>query len=200
MAGIVYYCLDLECNGLAWKNDFHEICELSIIRATDRVQLTRQVKVDKPFNSSYDALRIIGKTTNDLRYGISKQELIRDVESFIAEDNLTPDHRCLIGHNIINFDRKFLWQLWKGQNKTFPFSLFLDTIQLTRNYAKKNGIVKPKVNLQEACDLLKIKKIAGQHNALSDTRNTFLLWNALTKEVDHLDFIKMMPHSLDDDA
>lgn len=198
MSDIIYYCLDLETNGLAFANNFHEICELSIIRHPDRSQLSRIVKVEKIANSSLDALKITGKTPDDLKKGILKSELVKDVEQFVFEDNLTPEHRCLVGHNIINFDRKFLWQLWETHNKTFPFSLYLDTIHLTKQYAKDKGIIKPKVNLHAACELLNIKKVAGKHTAVSDTRNTYLLWQQLIECTNYIQHIKRMPHNSDE--
>jgi hypothetical protein len=191
---IKYYVLDLETNGLMWRNNFHEICEFSIIRTDDRMQLTKQVRVDKVENSSFDALRICNKTANDLKNGISKKELVEEAEKFILEDGLTPEHRCLVGHNIINFDRKFLWQLWSSFKKEFPFVLFLDTIHMMRSYAKKNQLIKPALNLQASCDILKIKKMGAAHTALHDTRNTFLLWQELTKTVDYLEHIKRIPY------
>jgi DNA polymerase III epsilon subunit-like protein len=194
MSGVVYYVCDLETSGLMWKNNFHEITELSILRAHDRVQLSRQVKVNYPEHASFDALRITGKTVDDLKKGISKQQLINDVEEFLSEDNLTPEHRCLVGHNIINFDRKFLWQQWEVFNKYFPFSLYLDTLNMSKDYAKKIGLVKPSLKLGPACDLLGIEKRAGSHNAKSDTRNCYLLWQKLMDKVDHLEHIKRIPH------
>lgn len=194
MAGIIYYCLDLETNGLQWKDNYHEISELSIIRAEDRTQLSRFVKVDRPQNSSVDALRITGKTMDDLSKGISKRDLIEEVEKFVSEDGLTPEHRCLIGHNIINFDRRFLWQLWSNYSRTFPFSLYLDTMELTRSYAKKMGMIRPKVNLTASCDMLGVRKVAGAHDAVSDTRNTFLLWLKLKNNLDQISYIKKLGH------
>lgn len=191
---IIYYILDTETNGLQYKNNFHEITELSILRAHDRVQLSRQVKVNNPNNSSFDALRITGKTIDDLKKGISKQQLINDVEGFLSEDNSFPEARCLVGHNIINFDRNFLWQQWEMFNKTFPFSLYLDTLNMAKDHAKKLGLKKPKLNLNAACDLLGVKKSAGAHNAKSDTRNCYLLWEKLMQEVNHLDHIKRISH------
>lgn len=198
MAGIQYYVLDLETTGLMWKGNFHEICEFSIIRASNREQLSRQVKVDKPENSSVDALRIIKKTINELKQGVSKKELIDVAERFVLEDELTPEHRCLVGHNIINFDRKFLWQLWSSFNKDFPFSLYLDTMQLMRAFVKQKQIIKPAINLQASCDLLQIKKLGMPHTAHSDTQNTFLLWEKLMKETDYIKFIKRIPHNEED--
>jgi DNA polymerase III alpha subunit (gram-positive type) len=194
-----FYCLDLETNGLVFTNNFHEICELSILRATDRVQLSRQVKIDRPENSSFDALRITNKTIEDLKKGISKQQLIQEVEMFLAEDGTTAEHRCLIGHNIINFDRKFLWQLWSYYNKSFPFSLYLDTMNMSKAYIKKMGMKGQKSNLGAACDLLGVEKRAGAHAAKVDTRNCYLLWQKLIEVVDYLEHIKRIPHSTDDD-
>ena len=197
---IKFYVLDLETTGLQWKNNFHEICEFSILRADDRVQLSRQVKVKKPQNASIDALRITNKTAEDLKRGIPMEKLIEEVEEFLSEDNIAPDYRCLVGHNVINFDRKFLWQTWDTYGKYFPFSLYLDTMNMTKAFIKKNGLAGHKANLQNACDLLNIKKQAGAHNAKSDTRNTYLLWQKLIETVDHLDFIKCMPHKDENEA
>src|SRR5271165_549294 len=194
MSGIIYYCLDIETNGLMFKGNFHEITELSILRTTDRMQLSRQVKVNKPENSSMDALKITGKTIDDLKKGISKQQLINDVEEFLTEDNLSPEHRCLVGHNVVNFDRKFLWQQWEVFNKIFPFSLYLDTLNMSKDHAKKLGLIKPSLKLEAACDLLGVKKQDGKHNAKSDTRNCYLLWQKLMEKVDHLEHIKRIPH------
>jgi hypothetical protein len=69
-------------------------------------------------------------------------------------------------------------------------------MSLTREYAKKQGIVKPKVNLHASCDLVGIKKISEAHNAKVDSRNTYLLHRDLVeqKKVDYLPFIKTERH------
>jgi DNA polymerase III epsilon subunit-like protein len=193
--GIHYYVLDIETNGLV--DYMHEICEVSIVRANDMVQLSRQIRVDKPQNSSIDSLRIIKKSMDDLYLGITKDQMIDDIEKFVAEDGLTPEHRCLVGHNIINFDRRFLWKEWAKHNKQFPFSLYLDTLQMMRAFGKKIGLKKPKINLGASCDLMMINRVAGEHNAISDTRNTYLLFMKLREELDILEYIKRMPHNLE---
>ena len=195
MAGIVYYCLDLESTGLMVGT--HEITELSIINATNKSQLTRMVRADHPENASLDALKITGKTKDDLKKGCSKQTLITDVEKFINEDGLTPSHRCLVGHNIISFDKRFLWQLWESQGKEFPFNMYLDTIHLMRAYTKRLQMVKQKVNLAASCELLKIATVNDKwHSAKADTQNCFFLWQKLMECVDYLEHIKTMPHNI----
>lgn len=196
MQGISYYSLDTETNGLSTKA--HEVTEISIIRHSNRVQLTRNIICERPENSSVDALRITGKTMADLLNGLPKADVVAECNKFFNEDGLTPAHRCIVGHNIISFDKRFLHALWESVGETFPAILWLDTMQLTKHYAKQIGLVKPKVNLDAACNMLEIKKAAGMHNAKSDTRNCYLLWKALIedKKVDYLPFIKTAAHSV----
>ncbi len=190
--GLIYYVADLETNGL--KTGFHEICELSIIRCSDRMQLSRQVKVNHPLNSSYDALRITNKTIQDLAKGISKQTLIQEVEEFIAEDKATPAHRCLTGHNI-NFDKRFLHHLWDQHQKSFPIDLFLDTLPLSKRMAAQMGQGKAKLKLENALELFGLKKTGISHSAKGDTQHTYLLWKHLMdNNVEYLDLIKRLPH------
>jgi DNA polymerase III epsilon subunit-like protein len=199
MSGLIFYTVDLETNGLRWANNFHEICEFSILRAHDRVQLTRMVRVIHPENSNMDALNITKKSLNDLKTGISPSQLVEEAEEFLSEDNLTSAHRCIIGHNVINFDRYFLWNLWGRHKRIFPAENWLDTIHLFKAAAKKHQIIKPKFNLQAACDLFGVEKVGGQHNAKADTQNCFLLWQKLTNEVDFLDHIRRLPHNINDE-
>jgi DNA polymerase III alpha subunit (gram-positive type) len=190
---ISFYVLDLETTGLS--KDIHEITELCLIRAEDRMTLNRQVKVNHPENASFDAMKITGKSFDDLKKGISPIQLIKDVEDFLAQDGIPPSHKCLIGHNLTAFDRVFLWKLWEDNNKKFGFDMYLDTLHMARDYGKKIGLIKPKLSLGASCDLLQIKKVAGEHNASSDTKNTYFLWERLMKEVDYLKHIKRLPHN-----
>lgn len=196
MSELVYYVCDLETNGL--KASYHEATEIGIIRASDRVQLWRNIKCEFPERSSIDALAITNKTLADLNNGFSKEEIVEQCDKFFNEDGLTPAHRCIVGHNIFSFDKRFLFALWESVGKEFPANLWLDTIPMTRAYAKQIGLVKPKVNLHAACDILGVKKLSTAHNAKVDSRNSYLLWKNLVedKKVNYLPFIKTATHSL----
>jgi DNA polymerase III epsilon subunit-like protein len=190
---ISFYVLDLETSGLL--SSLHEITELSLIRVSDKVQLTRQVRVNHPENASFDAMKITGKSFDDLKKGISPEQLIKDVDDFLAQDGSARTHRSIIGHNAINFDLKFIHQLYDNYNKTFQADMWVDTLHMSRDYGKKIGLVKPKLSLGASCDMLNVKKYAGMHNAQDDTRNTYLLWDKLIKEIDYLKHIKRLPHN-----
>ena len=200
MSGIVFYVIDLETTGL--KVGYHEPTEIGIIRAVDRVQLWRNIKCERPENASYDALAITKKTLVDLQNGFDLDKVVEECDRFFSEDGLTPAHRCIVGHNIFTFDKKFLHNMWEKFRKEFPAHLWLDTIPMTRHYAKQIGLVKPKVNLHAACDITGVKKLSSAHNAKTDTRNTYLLWKNLVedKKVDYLPFVKTAIHTLPVDA
>ena len=194
MSGLQYYIIDTETTGL--KSGHHEMTEIGIIRCTDRVQLWRQIVCEHPERANFDALAITKKTMADLSKGYDKNVVVTECNKFFAEDGLTPAHRVIVAHNA-SFDRRFLHALWESCNMAFPAHLWLDTIALTREYAKKQGILKPKVNLHAACDIVGIKKLSEAHNARVDSRNTYLLHKSLVedKNIDYLPFIKTEVHA-----
>ena len=189
---ICYYLIDSETNGLDSKK--HEVNEISIIRYSDRVQLTQFIKCDNPLNSSYDALKITNKTLADLEKGSSKEEAALKILKFLNEDGLTPAHRCFIAHNAA-FDRRFIHAMYNKINTQCPVDLWLCTIALIKLYLKQQGI-KSLTNLHASCDVLGIKKLSEAHSSKVDTRNNYLLYKALVedKKIDYLPFIKSFPH------
>ena len=190
---LLYYVIDTETTGL--KAGYNEMTEVGIIRCTDRVQLWRQIRCEFPERANFDALAITKKTMADLDKGHVKEDVVEECLKFFNEDGATPAHRCIVAHNAA-FDRRFLHALWTSCGKEFPAHLWLDTISLTKSYAKKIGLVKPKVNLHAACDIVGINKISEAHNAKVDSRNTYLLHRNLVedKKVDYLPFIKSALH------
>ena len=193
---LYYYVIDTETTGL--KVDHHEMSEIGIIRCTDRVQLWRQIICEYPERANFDALAITKKTLADLERGHDKRAVVAECNKFFAEDGATPAARVIVAHNA-PFDRRFLHALWAQCGEAFPANLWLDTMALTREFAKKQGIVKPKVNLHASCDLVGIKKLSEAHNAKVDSRNTYLLHRNLLEEkkVDYLPFIKTAIHVVD---
>lgn len=190
-----FYITDVESSGLSTK--IHEVNEISIIRVSDRVQLTEFIKCEHPETASFDALKITGKTLDDLSKGKSKEEATNRVDKFLTEDGLSPAHRCIIAHNA-SFDRRFIHTLYSKVNKRFPADLWLCSMEMFKSYVKKTN-QKSLANLHAACDFLGVKKLSAAHASKVDTRNTYLLYKDLVenKNVDYLKFIKSFPHVID---
>lgn len=195
MSGLQFYIIDTETTGL--KAGYNEMTEIGIIRYTDRVQLHRCIKCDYPERANFDALAITKKTMADLEKGHNRNDVVTECNKFFAEDGLTPAHRVIVAHNA-SFDKRFLHAMWESASQEFPAHLWLCSMALTKSYAKKIGMVKPKVNLHAACDIAGIKKISEAHNAKVDSRNTYLLYRDLIeqKNVDYLPLIKTDVHYL----
>jgi len=192
--GLHFYVVDTETTGLTANH--HEVTEIGIIRYSDRVQLHRNIKCEYPERASFDALKITKKTMADLGKGYSKAAVVAECNKFFAEDGATPAARVIIGHNIISFDKRFLHAMWASEGQEFPAHLWLDTIAMTREFLKKEGIKTRIVNLHASCDYVGIKKLSEAHNAKVDSRNNYLLYRGLVddKKIDHLPFIKSFPH------
>lgn len=195
--GLIYYILDEETTGVDSKK--HEIIQISIIRCSDRHQLSKFIKSEYPQHASFAALAVTGRTFLDLHRGEAKEDVVDICDNFFNEDGLTNEHRCIVGHNVHRFDLRFTHALWKKCNKVFPANLWLDTLPFIKAYAIKKGIDSKSFKLEAACDLIGIKTAGMQHNAISDTRNNYKLWLKLMDSgVDYLPFIKRAPHILDE--
>ncbi len=188
-----YYVLDTETNGLSTQ--VHEIFQLSIIRCVDRHQLSKYIKIDHPEKSSPQALEITGKTIADLRFGDPKKTVVDKVDEWLAEDGGTAEDRCIVGHNIA-FDRRFVHALWGSLNKKFQANNWLDTENIAKSWALKFGIERPKrLSLKAAVELTKVKAVPGAHDAISDARNTYMIWKCgKDEDIDNLLHIKRLAH------
>lgn len=189
MSIINYYVIDTETNG--FNVDWHEIIEISVIRCSDRKQLSKVIKPEYPWRSNAESLKVTNRTEADLSQGFPAKEVMTLVDNFLLEDGKTPEYRCIIGHNV-SFDRRFLQHLWKKYNKTFPAYLWLDTKSMTKKYANLNlGIAKPSLTLQNCIELLGLKWRGTAHSAISDTQNTYILHDYLVKHgMENVSYIK----------
>lgn len=188
-----YYVIDLETNGL--KCDWHETSEISLIRCSDRHQLSRFIKIKHPERTSGEALHVTGRTLEDLQKGDPAESVVKIFDDFIISDGQTNENRVFIGHNV-SFDRRFVYDLWGKFGKIFPGNLWLDTKTMAKQYANLTlGMVKPKLTLGACLEFTGIKARGTAHNAVSDTQNTYILHNSLVKYgVDYLPAIKRVPH------
>jgi DNA polymerase III alpha subunit (gram-positive type) len=195
---IHYYTVDTETTGLS--KDLNEIFQISIIRCSDRHQLSRKIKVENLETVNQRALEVTNTKMSDLLLGDKKEDVVQECENFFAQDGVTPEHRCIVGHNIVGFDLRFLFKLWEKCGKEFPAALWLDTLKYVRKYAKANGLDNKQWDLNNACIKLGITPKKGAHSALIDTQNNYLLWKEIQKRgVPQVELIERRKHILEEE-
>lgn len=197
-----YYIIDTETTGL--KAGYNEITEISIVRCSDRHQLTKKVLCDYPDRATPMALKVTNRTFEDLLEGDSKDDVIEACNAFFAQDGKTPEHRCMVAHNA-SFDKRFCHDLWGSRRQSFPAICWMDTIKFAKDWSKKIGVL-PEVNpetgnpsfkLASVLKFANITPMPGAHDAGSDARNTYLVWKkGMELGIDHLGAIKRWPHSV----
>jgi DNA polymerase III epsilon subunit-like protein len=192
MSGLNFYIIDTETTGLSEVTN--EVVQISIIRCSDRYQLTKNIKAEFPERASAEALRITNKTKEDLLKGDDKKTVVEICHNFMLEDGGDEESRCVVAHKA-SFDRKFCHALWQSVGKKFPANLYMCTVEYSRSWAKKLGIEKPKLTLEASLEFTGTKRFKGAHEAGVDAKNTYMLWkNGMDQGIDHLPVIKRVPH------
>jgi DNA polymerase III epsilon subunit-like protein len=197
MSEISYYIVDLETNGVDTLR--HEVSQISIIRCSDRKQLNKYIKIEHPERTSPEALSYTGRVMADLDKGEPKKDVVDFCNSFFELDGKVPEERCIIGHNIISFDKRFIHALWGNLGYAFPANLWLDTYSYIRAFCKARGIKERKLNLNRALEIVGVKAKEGSHNAVVDTQNNYILWDRLKKEgIPALPHMKRFAHKVEE--
>lgn len=124
--------------------------------------------------------------------GLDKYQAVNSIHDFIEEDGLTPKNRCIIAHNSA-FDRKFVHCLWEKVGKEFPANLWIDTIPMMRQFIKDANLQNKKLKLADCLNIVGCKTVKGEHNAKSDTRNLYYLYNDLIKKYHYVDYMQNCP-------
>lgn len=187
-----YYVIDTETTGL--KAGFNEVTEISIIRCSDRHQLTRKILAEFPERVSPQALAATNRTFEDLLVGESKEKIVEECNAFFMQDGLTPEHRCMVAHNAA-FDKRFCHALWESCRSSFVAICWMDTIKFAKDWSKKVGILPENFKLASVLKFANISPLPGAHNAGADARNTYLIWKkGMDLEMDHLNAIRRYPH------
>lgn len=190
--GLSYYVIDTETTGI--KAGWHEITEISIIRCSDRNQLTRLVRSDYPERANPEALRITGRSYESLSEGESKRDIVNLCNAFFEQDGLTPEHRCIIGHNV-NFDKRFCHALWGEVGEVFPAVCWLDSLKVSKEWAKKIGKKPENYKLSTLLKFADIN-IKNVHTAEGDTRSLYILWEKYLRRVNTVSMIKRDVHKI----
>lgn len=136
-----FYVADIETTGL--DSHLHDVIEFSLYRLganEDVAQKTWCLKPLNPDNIDPASLKINGHKLEDLlhktkegreRY-LDPNQVLVEIENWLAEDGFPAENRFLIGQNIA-FDKERLEQLWIKCNSkdSFPFGRrLMDTMQI----------------------------------------------------------------------
>ena len=192
MGKLIMYSVDTETTSLdETKGD---IIEISFIRTTDLSQKTWWIKPMNPENIEDEALRKNGANKDDLLWktaaGKEKYRLIDDVlpeiENWIAEDNSKIYDRLLSGHNI-RFDANFMKSVWKraGCEDTYPFAKFgreVDTMGLALFYDWIMEQNNEKYNLIACIKKFGLEQLKA-HGAANDTKMAYNLLMHVAKQI-----------------
>jgi DNA polymerase III epsilon subunit-like protein len=212
--GINYFILDTETTGLS--SEINEINQISVMRVSDKTQITLQIKVKHPHVYSPQALEVQGITPDDLKKGITIEEAVELVEAFLKEDGQTQAHRCIIAHNA-PFDRKFVHRAWDSVGKEFPADLWLCTQSFSKRHVQKHrngekiakaqvdngidikrdkyGALKPKFGLNNFMVGNGLVPKVGAHSAEVDVQNTYDLYHWLmSSNTEYVSLISRVPH------
>ncbi|KKN66639.1 hypothetical protein LCGC14_0469740 [marine sediment metagenome] len=197
-----YYIIDTETTGL--RAGFNEVTEISIVRCSDRHQLTKKIRAEFPERASDIALQVTNRTFEDLLEGDAKEDVVSFCDSFFEQDGKTAEHRCLVAHNA-PFDKRFCHALWSSCGKAFPAICWMDTIKFAQDWSKEIGVLpsiltdkgKPSFKLASVLKFANITPMPGAHDAGSDARNTYLIWKkGMDLGIDHLNAIRRYPHAI----
>jgi DNA polymerase III alpha subunit (gram-positive type) len=189
-----YYIIDTETTGL--RAGFQEVTEISIVRCSDRHQLTRKIRAEFPERASEQALQVTNRTFEDLLEGDTKEDVVSSCEAFFAQDGKTAEHRCMVAHNA-PFDKRFCHSLWESCGKNFPAVCWMDTIKFAKDWSKQIGILPKNFKLGSVLKFANITPMPGAHDAGSDARNTYPVWKkGMDVGIDHLGSIKRYPHTI----
>lgn len=174
----LYY--DLETTGL--EPDRNDIVQLGAIMETGDNEVHEFNEFCQPFNFdtvSIDALRVNGRTMEELRSFQTPQEMFKKFIAFLRPFiSKNPRERItLIGQNIIAFDNPFLKRFFvknrypDGFNRLFNYQ-FVDTLSL--NYVMRRKGFMPEnqsISLEKVGAFYGIET-AKAHDALEDVRRT----------------------------
>jgi DNA polymerase III alpha subunit (gram-positive type) len=141
-----FYVTDVETTGL--DSRLHDVIELSMLRLSTGEQKTWALKPTNVETIDPGALRVNGHKMENLKWETREgreiyrnaNEVLVEIENWLAEDEVPATHRALLGQNI-SFDKDMLEQLWiKCDSKdSFPFGRrYLDTmiVEIFLDYCK----------------------------------------------------------------
>lgn len=165
-----YTVFDLETTGVSPQTD--KVIEISAIKVRDGQAVGEFSSLVNPMrNIPYGATRVNGITDEMVADKPVFEKVLGDFLDFIEDD-------ILVGHNIHDFDMKFIHRDCEAFFRMFLGNDYVDTLPLARKCL-------PQLGHHKLTDLALYYKISinGAHRALNDCRMNQLVFERLGDEL-----------------
>ena len=165
-----YTVFDLETTGVSPQTD--KVIEISAIKVRNGKAVGEFSSLVNPMrNIPYGATRVNGITDEMVADKPVFEKVLGDFLDFVEDD-------ILVGHNIHDFDMKFIHRDCKAFFRMFLGNDYIDTLPLARKCL-------PQLGHHKLTDLAMYYKISinGAHRALNDCRMNQLVFEKLGAEL-----------------
>ena len=165
-----YTVFDLETTGISPQTD--KVIEISAIKVRNGKAVGEFSSLVNPMrNIPYGATRVNGITDEMVADKPVFEKVLGDFLDFVEDD-------ILVGHNIHDFDMKFIHRDCKAFFRMFLGNDYIDTLPLARKCL-------PQLGHHKLTDLAMYYKISinGAHRALNDCRMNQLVFEKLGAEL-----------------
>lgn len=165
-----YTVFDLETTGISPQTD--KVVEISGVKVRGGKVVNEFSSLVNPLiNIPYNATRVNGITDEMVADKPTFEAVLKEFIDFIEDD-------ILVGHNIHDFDMKFIRRDCEAFFKMFLGNDYIDTLPLARRCL-------PKLTHHRLTDLAKFYKISveGAHRALNDCRMNQLVFERLGEKL-----------------
>lgn len=166
-----YVVFDLETTGIS--SSYDEVIEISGVKVRNHQvvdEFTSLVNPGRPI--PYGASQVNGITDAMVQNAPFFSEVLGKFFEFLGDD-------VLVGHNIHNFDMRFIYRDAERFYGKVPENDYIDTLSVARNYL-------PQLTHYRLVDLASFYHISdrGAHRALNDCRMNQQIFEHLAKEME----------------
>ncbi|MGF0034472.1 exonuclease domain-containing protein [Bariatricus sp. SGI.154] len=166
-----YVVFDLETTGIS--STYDEVIEISGVKVRNRQVVDEFTSLVNPGRSiPYGASQVNGITDAMVMSAPSFGDVLGKFFEFLGDD-------VLVGHNIHNFDMRFIYRDAERFYGKVPENDYIDTLSVARNYL-------PQLSHYRLVDLASFYHISvrGAHRALNDCRMNQQVFEHLAKEME----------------
>jgi len=132
----MYAVIDVETGGFNVKTN--ALCEIAVIVLDSEFkEVTRYEALIKPYISRFNgkpvvynvkAMNVNGISMSQLKNGIQADMAARDIQKILLDNNV----RCIIGHNVLNMDKKWTEYFLRSFDYPFVFQQYYCTLESAR--------------------------------------------------------------------